>query len=260
MLRILLFSISLLLLAPQTTWSQDKVGSLLIAGGGNLPDSIYAKFVELAGGTDGHIVIVPTAASDEDLDSKEDLQWYLDSWGAWGLKSITIRHTRDHAEANSEEFCRIFETATGVWFGGGDQTRIADAYLGTLSEKAIMGVFMRGGCIGGTSAGAAIQSRVMICGGEAEPTLGTGLDLLPNGIVDQHFLARNRIMRLMRAIEQHPDRIGVGIDEQTAIVVRGKRAEVVGNSYAVVMKMEGPTRGLEIHSVAAGGSFVVPGS
>ena len=259
MLRIFLLSNLFLMLWADATWPQHPCGSLVIAGGGNLPDSIYARFAELSGGRQGRIVIVPTAASDEDLDSDEDLQWYLDQWKDYGLNSVSIRHTRDHATANSKEFLRDFETASGVWFGGGDQTRIADAYLGTLTEKAIVQVYLRGGCIGGTSAGAAIQSRVMICGGESEPILGIGLDLLPRAIVDQHFLARNRIMRLVNAVDQHPDRIGLGIDEQTAVVVQGNQAEVMGNSYALVVKKTSE-KVVHIQSVAAGNSFALPGS
>ena len=93
----------------------------------------------------------------------------------------------------------------------------------------------RGGVVGGTSAGAAIQSKVMIAGGQTEPRMATGLDLLPGAIIDQHFLARKRHDRLVAAVTKHPECVGFGIDEGTALVVRGRRLEVLGNSTVTVI-------------------------
>ena len=98
-----------------------------------------------------------------------------------------------------------------------------------------MALLARGGVIGGTSAGAAIMSRMMIVSGRTEAKLGQGFDFLPGAVIDQHFLKRNRIKRLLGVVRSHPDLIGLGIDESTALVVdvRGKRLHVIGNSYVI---------------------------
>lgn len=223
-----------LIAGARHAYAQPRLGSLVIAGGGELPRVIYDRFAELAGSANGHLVVIPTAAHDDDLDDHSELEWYRDQWQLYRFRSITILHTRDRSQATTEEFRRPLASATGVWIGGGDQSRLATAFVGTPVESDLLRILARGGCIGGTSAGAAIQTKVMITGGNERPDLGGGFDLLPGAIVDQHFLARSRIMRLLQAIAEHPDRVGIGIDERTAIVVRDGRAEVIGESYAFV--------------------------
>ena len=213
-------------------------GSLVIAGGGRLPPEIRETFVGLAGGGDARLVIVPTASGRADDPDAAD--GVLDPWRELGPASLAILHTRDRDEADSEAFLRPLRQATGVWFGGGQQSRIADAYLGTGVERELHELLRRGGVIGGSSAGAAIQSRTMIAGGHPEPTLATGFDLLPGAIIDQHFLARKRLPRLQRAVARHPDRFGIGIDESTAVVVRGRDLRVIGKSSATLVLAEVP--------------------
>jgi cyanophycinase len=212
-------------------------GALVIAGGGELPDAVRQRFVQLAGGKDARIVVIPTAsgtaeATLEDVQRRERL---LAPWKAQGAADVTAFHTRSKAEANDDAFVALLKQATGVWFGGGDQSQIADAYLGTAVEREILALLARGGVVGGTSAGAAIQSQVMISGGQQKPRMATGLDLLPNAIIDQHFLARNRHDRLVAAVTKHPDCFGVGIDEGTALIVSGRQMEVLGNSTVTVI-------------------------
>jgi len=108
-----------------------------------------------------------------------------------------VLHTRSRDKANTTEFVAPLRHATAVWFEGGQQSRLAAAYVGTEVERELYAMSDRGGVIGGTSAGAAIMSRVMVEGGNPEPRMGTGLDLLPGTIVDQHFLVRG-----------HPHRAG----------------------------------------------------
>ena len=116
---------------------------------------------------------------------------------------------------------------------------MTDAYLGTAVEKALRTVLDRGGVIGGTSAGAAIMSRVMITGGQEKATVGTGFGFLPGTVVDQHALKRNRVNRLLGVLSDHPGLAGIAIDEATALVVRQDRWQVVGKSYVVVCRLPG---------------------
>jgi cyanophycinase len=104
-------------------------------------------------------------------------------------------------------------------------------------EKELYQLVQRGGVIGGSSAGAAIQSRVMIRGGKGQPKISTGLELLQGAIIDQHFLKRNRLSRLLAAIRTHPKLIGFGIDEGTAIVVSDNKYRIVGKSYVIRVEL-----------------------
>ena len=148
-------------------------------------------------------------------------------------------HTRSRAKADEPGFTRPLEEATGVWFSGGDQSRVTEAYLGTAVERALHAVLERGGVIGGTSAGAAIMSRVMITGGQDKATVGTGFGFLPGAVVNQHALRRSRINRLLGVLADHPDLVGVAIDESTALVVRQGRWQVMGDSYVVACRSPG---------------------
>src|SRR5262249_19379680 len=114
-----------------------------------------------------------------------------------------------------------------------------DAYLGTAVEKALWRLLDRGGVIGGTSAGAAIMSRVMITGGREKATVGTGFGFLPGVVVDQHSLRRSRVNRLLGVLADHPGLAGIAVDEATALVVRQDRWQVLGKSYVVVCRLRG---------------------
>lgn len=199
----------------------------LFIAGGALPESGYKDFLNLTG-PDAKLIVIPTASSRE-----VNLEKIKEQWKSRGFPNITVLHTNDPEVASSTEFTEPLRTATAVWFGGGLQSRIANAYVGTTFEKELYQLLQRGGVIGGSSAGAAIQSRVMIRGGGKEPKIMTGLDLLPGAIIDQHFLRRNRFSRLIAAVRIYPELIGFGIDEGTAIVVRGNEYKVVGESYVL---------------------------
>ncbi|MGD9644894.1 MAG: cyanophycinase, partial [Pirellulales bacterium] len=227
-------------------------GSLVICGGGSLPAKVLEQFVELAGGSQGRLVVIPTAGSDKDADEADDIIRY---WTELGLGSVSVLHTRDRQQADSAAFVAPLGTATAIWFGGGQQSRLADCYLGTATEQAIVELFRRGGVIGGTSAGAAIQSRVMIESGNPVPKVTTGLDLLPGSIVDQHFLRRDRFNRLLKAVREHPDCVGVGIDEATAVVFRRGECRVLGVSFVTVVRADAGPASLSVHTYRAGQTF-----
>ncbi|MBS0264162.1 MAG: cyanophycinase [Planctomycetes bacterium] len=212
--------------------AQPISGTLFICGGGKIPDDALAHFVELAGGHKAHLVVITTAsetAETSEVDSR------LEFWRRQKLSELTILHTRDRHVADDPNFTAPLETATGVWFIGGHQQRVTDAYLGTRTETAIKGVLERGGVVGGTSAGAAIMSQLMITGGTPDhPELGYGLGFLPGTLVDQHFLKRKREKRLLHALSEYPKLVGVGIDENTALIVQGRKFSVRGESGVVV--------------------------
>ena len=207
-------------------------GALVICGGGRLPVAVRRRFLELAGGKQAQLVVVPTASATAD---SSDPARFLSSWRRLGATKVSLLHTRDRRQANSRKFTAVLETATGVWIGGGQQSRIATAYAGTLVERQLQDVLKRGGVVGGTSAGAAVMSRVMIASGNPIPRVSRGFDLLPRAVIDQHFLARERQPRLRRVIRLYPERIGLGIDEGTAIVVHGGSLQVVGRSAVLAI-------------------------
>ncbi len=205
-------------------------GSLVICGGGPLPEPIVGEFLRLAGGPAARLVVIPTAAASVE---EGDVAEVLKTWTTRGVTSVKLLHTRSREMADSPSFVAPLGEATAVWIGGGDQKRLADAYVGTSVERALGALLRRGGVIGGTSAGAAIMTRVMIAEGNPRARVTQGLDLLPGAVVDQHFLRRNRPNRLVGVLADHPGRFGLGVDEETAVVVRGRSITVLGNSYAV---------------------------
>lgn len=206
-------------------------GALVICGGGELPPAAVERFVELAGGEDAKLVVIPTAS--ERADEADEATWTT-VWNERGIKSVTVLHTRSRDVADTDEFVAPLKTATAVWFEGGLQARIAEAYVGTQVEQELDALLRRGGVIGGTSAGAAIQSRLMIASGNPDAVIRQGLDLLPGAVIDQHFKARNRQPRLTGVLEQHSGYYGLGIDEGTALIVTGRRCRVVGESSVTV--------------------------
>ena len=212
-------------------------GPLVIAGGGELPSEVLERFVKLAGGEKTLLIIIPTASelTDKQLSQDAVKARLVEPWVKLGVDRIHVMHTRSREKANDAEFVEPLRHATAVWFEGGQQSRLAEAYLGTEVEKELYAMSDRGGVIGGTSAGAAIMSRVMIVGGNPEPRIATGLDLLPGTIIDQHFLARGRKLRLMTALSKNPGLVGLGIDEGTALFVSGRRLQVLGKSSVTVM-------------------------
>lgn len=213
-------------------------GSLLIIGGnvGNTP-SVWNKFVELAGGKDkAKIVVVTAAVGDSAAFDQKDIS---EIKKITGIKSVTLLHTGSLAEANSERFIKPIQEATGVYFLGGRQWRIADAYLNTLTHQAFFDLLKRGGVIAGSSAGATIQGSFLWRGDTsgADVLVGDhlqGLGFLKNAAIDQHLLKRNRQFDLVDFIRFSPKLIGIGLDEATAIVVQKDQLEVVGKSYVAI--------------------------
>lgn len=209
-------------------------GSLLIVGGNiDGEKSIWDKFTQLAGGKDKAVIVVVTTAlgNSAALDEK-DVEIVKKETG---IQNVTLLHTTDLKEANSEKFTEPLKKATGVYFIGGQQWRVADSYLNTLTHKAFFDVLSRGGVIAGSS----IQASFLWRGDTKGPQIligdhTQGLGFLKNSAIDQHLLQRNREFDLVPLIQKSPKLIGLGIDDQTAVVVRRDTLEVVGKSFAVI--------------------------
>lgn len=228
-------------------------GSLVICGGGALPDSIFDEFMSLGGKHEARLVVIPTASAIADV---PELDVHMAPWRQRRPASFSVLHTRSREVADLPEFSQALLEATAVWFIGGDQNHLTSAYLGTLVEQRLKDLLNRGGVIGGTSAGAAVMSRTMICGTRdpqrALPVLDTGFGFLPGCVVDQHFVKRNREPRLRNALLARPGHVGIGIDEGTALVVSGKSLRVVGNSCVKTYVPEPEGRTAHVETLTAG--------
>ena len=211
-------------------------GALVIVGGAMRDPAIVERFIDLAGGNDAPIVVIPTAGGGDSYD-----QYYrgLRAFKNAGATNLTVLHTKDPEVANSEEFVQVIREARGIWFSGGRQWRLADAYLNTKTHEALWDLLDRGGVIGGSSAGATIQGSYLARGDTGGNTVmmgdhEVGLGFLKNTAIDQHLLRRNRHFDLIGVIEAHPELLGIGIDENTAIVVQGDRFTVMGQGYVAI--------------------------
>ena len=232
-------------------------GSCVLGGGGKLPTAIYEQFLHLAGGKDARVLIVPTASQRADTATGREAT--LQRWQqAHPGYHFEVLHTRDRAESDSDAVAKQIQTATAVWFGGGAQSRLAEAYVGTRVELELHALLKRGGVIGGSSAGTAIQTRIMIAGGKQPPRLKTGFDLVPFAIADQHFTQRTRLPRLLLALEMSPGHFGIGIDEGTAIIVQQRSVRVLGKGKAHFVLPKVGSQPQRIHSLAAGDQTDLP--
>jgi len=243
------FSLQLLMLLA-LTWSAEiysqsinveshgpAEGTLLVIGGA-ASDIFYAKFMELVGGADAPIVVIPTAITSDSL-TAEDLDRFKTSFIAKGFKQVTVLHTRDREVANSKDFVKPIRNAAGVWFSGGRQWRHADSYLNTRTHKAFFELLDRGGVIAGSSAGATIQGSYLARGDTRKNTImmgdhEEGLGFITNVAIDQHLFARNRQFDMFEILENRPGLLGIGLDEDTGIIVQGDQFTVFGNSYVAI--------------------------
>ncbi len=219
-----------------------KKGYLLITGGATqAPD--FQRFIEMAGGKNARIVVIPTASV-----TKPTGQAALQAQYCTGPKSpfaqvnCTVVHTTDRAIANSPEFVAPLKTATGIWLEGGRHWRLADAYLDTLTLKEIFAELDRGGAVGGGSAGATIQGSYMVRASSnpddntimMAPGHEIGFGLFTNVTVDQHVDVRHRENDLAAVIKAHPGLLCFGIDQSTSMTVHGDTLTVNGPKRVAV--------------------------
>lgn len=212
-------------------------GHLVIHGGGGDSREPLDEFVRLAGGSNAKVVVIPTAAGRENYDDNFQVS-YFRPFRERGVVDIRLLHTPDRRIANSDEFVAPLANATGVWFTGGRQWRLADV-LDTKTEAALWAVLARGGVIGGGSAGATIQGSYLVRGDTRGALLPMGdhergFGFLKNSAIDQHFLVRNRHFDLIPIIRSHPELLGLGLDADVGVVVTGDEFRVIGLGYVAV--------------------------
>jgi len=211
-------------------------GTLLIIGGGAMTPGLWDRFVELAGGKDARVVVITNASESGDT----SWQRTLDTLGSRiGPDRVSRMHLNDIDEANDDSLLEPLRQATGIYFTGGRQWRIAEVYLNTKAHREFFRLLERGGVIAGSSAGASIQGSFLWRGDTrgAQYTVGDhtqGLGFLKLSVIDQHVLARNRQHDLVSFVAAAPEYIGIGLDESTAIEVKGDRFTVLGKSYVAV--------------------------
>ena len=240
----------MLLLLVATSASAQQRGSLIIMGGGPWHDEVQKRFVELSGGSKGTILVLPMASASRDS-GKSSVEGWKELGG--NARALVVNHD----EAMRADTAALFAGVTGIWFGGGDQSRLTAAIAGTPVEAAIRNRYLKtGAVVGGTSAGAAVMSRVMITGDERKfggsrppsdssqafitidrqnVVTAEGFGYVDNAIIDQHFVRRRRHNRLMSLVLENPQLIGAGIDESTAIEVRPDGTwKVLGESVVII--------------------------
>jgi cyanophycinase len=228
LLRIVL--VLLLVAAIPAAALAQSPGAIVAVGGGGTTDAIVQRTLELAGGRNAVVVVLPQSSAVANAGDSSVKMWL--SAGAKEARKV------DFADPGAKA---ALEAATLIWMPGGDQNRFMKAIAGTGLDDVIRARHKAGAVVGGTSAGAAVLSGLMITGeadlqslSAGKTVLAKGLGLWTAGIFDQHFLRRQRNNRLLSAVLDHPGMIGVGIDEGTAAIVHEGRIEVVGRSAVVV--------------------------
>jgi cyanophycinase len=222
-------------------------GHLFIVGGGDRDEPLMRRFVELAGATGGGRIVIFTMASGVPLEVGPEL---VAEFRGYGVRDVAYYQlTRE--EASRPESAALLDAAAAVWFAGGDQARLTAVLLDTPLHARLLEFYSAGGLVGGTSAGAAVMSEVMITGDTTRPVEegrewstieaglvvhARGLGFVKNAVIDQHFLARRRQNRLISLVLERPDLVGAGIDEATAVLVRPDgKWEVLGESQVLVV-------------------------
>ena len=282
MKKTLLFTIALIAVgcAVSDSVSRDgearTTGRLVIAGGGLQADNsaVYQSIVDARAG-DGPLCVVPTASSDPEASMERAVATLTGYGGVGSVKGILIS-TENPSQAQDPSVVAEVRTCSGFFFTGGSQSRIVDVFLpgGDTTEayRALWQQWQEGAVVSGSSAGAAMMSRVMIAGGSSADAVTHGVRLPDGdgvhiregmgffelGMLDQHFLARGRIGRLLvSTLQENSPQIGLGIDENTALVVDGDSAWVVGASGVVgvdgrSVQRTGPSRGLGLRMSLVG--------
>ena len=260
------------------TAQTGRRGPLFIVGGGNQPTTLVQEFVKLASTSRPAHIVVFGMASVNGLTGGEAK---AEDFRKLGARAQNMWVTR--AQADLDSVVRLLDSATGVWFGGGDQNRLLAALRGSKLEKAIYARHAAGAVVGGTSAGAAVISTVMITGTELLPgrdtteawtrikrgsvQTDTGFTFLPDVIVDQHFLRRKRQNRLLSLVLADAPHLGAGIDEGTALIIEPSGLwRIMGASAVLIVDARDATRtgateavlgasGIRMHLLPDGATF-----
>lgn len=234
--------------------------------------TVLQAFAEAAGGNAARIAVIPTAS----VLGPEIIDMYSELFTALGVAQVTGVRPETRTDADDPAYAEPLAAATGIFMTGGNQLKLSGVIAGTAFGKAIVAAHERGAAVGGTSAGASILAEHMIAFGGPGTTprqrmtqLAAGLGLVRDAIIDQHFAQRNRYGRLLSLVALSPALLGIGVDEDTAAVIRGDQLSVIGRgavtvfdgsrivTNAHVAKRSEPllASGVVLHSLPAGAAF-----
>jgi cyanophycinase len=257
-----------------TEQTEGSPGALIVIGGHEDKEGDRAILKEVARRVDGGKLVIATVASHQ---PEGYFDTYQRAFADLGVHDLVELYVHDRQETHDEETGRMLEEAAGIFFTGGDQLRISSQIGDTPVERMVRDLHARGCVIAGTSAGASVMSETMLVGGSSAEShrigdlhMAPGLGLIRDAIIDQHFAQRGRIGRLLGAVAQNPRILGIGIDEDTAIVVEGDHFRVLGEG--AVYTIDGSTvthsniaeaatdkalsmHGVRLHVLASGDCF-----
>jgi cyanophycinase len=243
----------------------ESNGKLVVIGGAEDKEAdcrILKEFVRLAKGEKARIVVM-TVATDHPEEVGAEYRKVFKRLGAGDVKVMDISNRED---TESEKAMQAIEEATALFFTGGDQLHITALMGGTEMDKIIKRRHDKGLVLGGTSAGASMMSNSMLLGGDSECNprsgsveIGPGMDFIIGTMIDTHFSQRGRHGRLITAVAHYPQDLGLGIDEDTAMIVTGNEFEVIGSGAVTVIDAGGITHtnlhelkrdeSLELHNI-----------
>jgi cyanophycinase len=224
-------------------FDRSQHGHLVIVGGHEDRENskeILSRFIQLSGSQDATVAVITAASKIPDV----MFERYDTVFRELGAKDVLRVDLPDRAAANDADLARRVRACEGIWMTGGDQKRLLALIGGTLLDEAMHGALKESGaCIGGTSAGASAMCGHMLAEGKADllpekgsVNLGAGLGFVQRVVIDQHFSERHRLARLLTVVAQNPYLLGIGIDEDTALVVeRGVGIEVIGAGSVTVV-------------------------
>lgn len=253
-IRLLAMAASVILSCAQMSAqrSSGPAKGILIVDGGGTTALVKDRFMSLAGGAKARIIVIPTGASSLRFGEKNTIlnpdwprdrpEWtayeeYLKQW--FGTENVTVIHTRDREVANSADFVIPLLNATAVFLAAGNAGRYAQAYLDTRTQNELQALLARGGVVFGSSAGAIIQGSYTVRGRPDKPLLMApgherGFAFLKNVAINPHLTQAMRDNELINVVDIHPEILGIGVDEDAALVVRGNRFEVIGNGRVAI--------------------------
>ena len=223
----------------------DRRGPLLIIGGNEDKDGDRVILKEVARRLDGGRLVVAAVASRE---PDGYFEAYREAFGALGVDDIVEFYVQERSDGSDPDTVAKLDGASAIFFTGGDQLRISSQIGDTAIERRILDLHHAGGLIAGTSAGASVMSETMLVKGASSEShrigelhMAPGLGLMRDVIIDQHFAERGRHGRLLGAVAHNPRLLGVGIDEDTALLVEGDAGRVLGRGAVYVVDGEEAT-------------------
>jgi cyanophycinase len=216
-------------------------GRLIAIGGAEDKENdcgILKEFIRLAKGPKAKIVVMTVATDLVEELSRE----YREAFKRLGVDDVQIVDVSKREDAQSEAGIKAIEDATGIFFTGGDQLHITALLGGSRLHQALFRKFQKGAVIAGTSAGASMMGNSMIISGSRDETprfgcvdIGPGMDFLIGAIIDTHFSQRGRMGRLLTSVAHFPQDLGLGVDENTALVITNHHFEVIGEGAVTVV-------------------------